>query len=70
MKGRQKQEFGEKKVGKNRTGTKLGQIRDNKWTEGGQIVDKRLKEDKKWDPHIDIQHRIMQVKTKTRLTYL
>ena len=56
MKGRQKQEIGEKKVGKNRTGTKLGQIRDNKWTEGGQIVDKRLKEDKKWDPHIDIQH--------------
>ena len=56
MKGRQKQEIGEKKVGKNRTGTKLGQIGDNNWTEGGQIVDKRQKEHKKWDPYIDIQH--------------
>ena len=49
--GGQKQEFCEHNVVTNRTRTKWGQSRGKKWTEGGQILDKRQKVDKKWDTY-------------------
>ena len=52
----QKQEFYGPKIVKKRTRTQLSQNGDKKWTEGGQILDRGQKMDKKWDTDIDMEH--------------